>query len=747
MKYITCFLLIAALIFSGQQTLFAAEGDTTVVTSHDKQHMKFPPGNRRYIKTAVFPDGTTSYRKIIMNYTLGCPPGGCSEWDYTTSVDVLVPTGTYDSTLTQYPRFTVNGVARDSMHISFDTTYVTFFNSTTMTTDSMPSDTVQFHLFNDANQPTFATDSFFAYETGYYKYYYNTSGVIIDSAYVGGDSTWYQSFHDVYTKFEVKQTIELARLITPYLGDYYPYTYAFDVTDFGPLLKDSTEIVLDFSGWQDGFLGTLDFLFIEGTPPRTPKRVIGVYNGSYQYGVAANPINDALDPVQFTLNSDEVNTQLNFTPTGHGFGGNENCAEFCKKEYKVKINGTQQYAAQIWRDDCGENPLFPQGGTWIYDRANWCPGLPGDRLMHDLTPHVSTGSNTVEIDFQNYTWNGGGSVPTYIVDASITTFDAPNFSLDASLEEIIAPNDNVLFGRHNPICGLPVVRIKNTGSTTLTSLKIHYGHKGGTPGTYTWTGSLDFMESELVEMPFRHWDGWVEGEPNIYEVSISEPNGAQDEYDQNNTLTSTFEIPDVMPNEFVVWLRGSRSSENSFTISDDLGKVIYTGNGFTNGLQHHDTIRLGDGCYEFEITDNQKDGLSFFANGTSGTLFFRTAEAPVKSLKTFEPSFGASIRYQFTVGHVLTTGIGDDKAIEEAEMHLYPNPANGTFQLELLGMNREEITVQVLDVMGREVFENRYGTNNGYVKTTIVLEDAKPGVYMVVVKSADYRQVQRLLLQ
>jgi hypothetical protein len=735
--------LMALLLTS--KVSFSAEGDTTIVTSHDKQHMKFPPGNRRYTNVAVFPDGSTTFRKVILNYTLGCPPGGCSEWDYTTKVDVMRPTGTFDSSLTRYPYFRVDGAIRDSMHISFDTTFVTFYNATTMTTDSLPSDTVLFHLYKDSSMPSFATDSFYAYETGYYKYYYNAAGTIIDSSYVSGDSTWYQTYYDVYTKFEVKERIELARLITPYLGSYYPYTYSFDITDFTPLLQDSTEIALDFGGWQDGFLGTLDFIFIEGTPPRKAKRVIGVYHGSYNYGVAANPINDQLDLFSFTLNSDEVASQLNFTPTGHGFGGNENCAEFCRKEYQVKINGTQQYAKEIWREDCGENPLYPQGGTWIYDRSNWCPGLPGDRHTHELTPHVTTGSNTLEIDFQNYTWNGGGSTPVYILDASLVTFGPPSFSLDASIEEIIAPNNNKLLSRHNPICGRPVVRIKNTGSTTLTSLDIHYGHQGGELGTYTWTGSLGFLETEVVEMPFRNWNGWVEGQPYVYEVSISSPNGGQDEYAENNTLTSSFDLPDKLPSEFVIWLRATRSTENSYTISDDLGKVIHSGSGFSNNTQHYDTVQLADGCYEFEIKDSQKDGLGFFANGTSGNLFIRSASPPVRSLKTFEASFGTSIRYQFTVGHTLTTSVNHVEKAMPLEMNLFPNPTHGTVELTLFGASQDPITVQVLDLLGHEVYRKTHVATQGQLNTTIRLAENK-GLFMVVVQSAKHHEVRRLLV-
>jgi hypothetical protein len=42
-----------------------------------------------YTKPVKFPDGNTTYHKILMVYTMGCATGGCSDWDYTTKIEVL----------------------------------------------------------------------------------------------------------------------------------------------------------------------------------------------------------------------------------------------------------------------------------------------------------------------------------------------------------------------------------------------------------------------------------------------------------------------------------------------------------------------------------------------------------------------------------------------------------------------------------------------------------------------------------
>ena len=71
---ITIIILISTDLFSS---------DTITVRSHDHVDMTWY-GN--YDKVAVFPDGLETYRKIYLNYTMGCPSSGCAPYDYTTKI-------------------------------------------------------------------------------------------------------------------------------------------------------------------------------------------------------------------------------------------------------------------------------------------------------------------------------------------------------------------------------------------------------------------------------------------------------------------------------------------------------------------------------------------------------------------------------------------------------------------------------------------------------------------------------------
>ena len=71
--------------------IFSEEGDTTFIQAHNYVDMDYH-GN--FDNWAVFPDGSLSYRKILMHYDLRCGSEdaawpGCSGWDYTTKIMLM----------------------------------------------------------------------------------------------------------------------------------------------------------------------------------------------------------------------------------------------------------------------------------------------------------------------------------------------------------------------------------------------------------------------------------------------------------------------------------------------------------------------------------------------------------------------------------------------------------------------------------------------------------------------------------
>ena len=63
------------------------------------------------------------------------------------------------------------------------------------------------------------------------------------------------------------------------------------------------------------------------------------------------------------------------------------------------FNGKVIDRTDLWKD-CGSNPLYPQGGTWVYDRGHWCPGDLQNPDCYDVK--ASPKESLIDIDMMPY---------------------------------------------------------------------------------------------------------------------------------------------------------------------------------------------------------------------------------------------------------------------------------------------------------------------------------------------------------
>ncbi len=228
-----------------------------------------------------------------------------------------------------------------------------------------------------------------------------------------GCSDWDYSISVILRTTKGGDTVnyQLGRMITPYSGAYntgdnaktWNPSWTWDISNYLPLMKDSVDIIVSYEGYQDGFLASTDFLF--NVDKEKAKKVIKVENihyGYFPYGNIEKPIDTYVTPKEITLPKGTKNVYARVTISGHGGDSTNAAAEFLKKEFYYKVNGKTIATQAIWKDDCGCNPIQPQGGTWIYNRAGWCPGTKVNEYIYDLTPYIKGNKATVDIDFEYY---------------------------------------------------------------------------------------------------------------------------------------------------------------------------------------------------------------------------------------------------------------------------------------------------------------------------------------------------------
>lgn len=576
-----------------------------------------------------------------------------------------------------------------------------------------------------------------------YTYLYKGTGVN-DSTIAGIDTTFDNnqniiSIDTTWNVFEVQERFELARYITPYginLDLGAGFTWVFDISDYKPLLHDSVRI--SAGNWQE--LLDLKILFIEGTPPRQPYQVTNIWNGNPAYGTNTS-IETFLNPRTVPIDANSANTRLKMRVTGHGFGGTENCAEFCPKAHSIWVNGTQRYSKVVWRDNCAKNPVYPQGGTWVYNRTNWCPGAEVWTYDVELTPWVTAGQTTnLDYNVEPYTWDGQGSLPYFAIETQLVNYYAPNFTLDAALEDIVSPTNADMYGRANPICARPEVIIKNTGTTALTTAYITYGVVGGTPETYKWTGNLAFLDTAHVVLPTFNWAGIGPNNYNFY-ATISSPNDGTDEYQYNNTAKSTFTpTPTLAESKFEIRMKTNNiGSQNSWELRNLSGDVIASRDNCSNNTIYKDTVDLAPGCYEFKLLDTGEDGLSWWANN-DGAGYIRFYKMSGSILKSFGADFGSEILFNFTVGTVLST---NEHTV--GTMLMFPNPSAGEVYMELPNNDSGDKLVVVTDLMGKKVFEKNYSQQNDNL-LYMDLSNNPAGMYLVNIFTGKRTYTSKLLI-
>lgn len=605
--------------------------------------------------------------------------------------------------------------------------------------DSVANLPVQIVMYSDSmNNPGVSVDTLMVWNAGYYNDVYDANGIVIDSVFVYPDSTMILTYYDYYIKFPQVIRYELARYITPYgnglsLGD--GWTWTFDVTDYRTLLADSVHIAA--GNWQE--LLDIKFVMIKGVPPRDVISIQNLWNGSFEYGKDYNPIENHLTPKTIYIPANVQTVRWKSRVTGHGMDTPSNCAEFCAKSHYYKVDGIQQFSKLVWRDNCDLNPLYPQGGTWVYDRANWCPGAEVWTYDFELTPFISPGDSvTLQHAVQAYTSTGGWN--HYDIEDQLVTYGAPNFSLDAAIENVLSPSEDQMWKRINPICKQPVVIIKNNGTTDLNALTITYGITGGVQSEYEWTGNLKFLETETIQLDTF---AWMQG-ASTFTVSISNPNGGTDEYVYNNTRVTPFTYVAVMPPSFYIEFKTNNyPSQNAYELKDNSGNIVFSRSGLTANTFYKDTLDLPVGCYEFKLTDSGEDGLTWWANTAqgSGYIRFRSVESPL-ILKNFNSDFGGEVYMQFTVG--LTNNTEDYIFVSHPELNVYPNPSSDKVYIDFDLPSRESGVIEIHDVMGKCIqsisFSDRIA--DSFILNISTFET---GVYVVSLKTLNYSASKRLL--
>lgn len=537
---------------------------------------------------------------------------------------------------------------------------------------------------------------------------YDKEGTLVGTKEVPEADYFFPEELEYYRKSPSKY--ELLSFVTPYgIGIDFGLegkTWIFDVTDFGPILKGSKRLLMDRGGeWQEEM--DIQFKFIKGVPTRNVLSVQQIWPvDAVGYQNILN--NTRFEPRDIPLRSDIGGAKLRVAITGHGQQG-----EFIPRKHWLTYQN-KRVDWDVW-SECAFNPIFPQGGTWVYDRAGWCPGAPTDLQEIEIFDDVK-GNNTLRID---YGIRDGSGDSRYIVNTQLVQYGPLNFERDLAITHIKSPTSYVEFTRLNPACKEPVIAVKNNGSETIQSFEVTYGVEGTSPQKYTYNGSIAPLQEVDVTLPSFAEGNWYQG--HTFYAKIANTNGQEDQYALNNELKSTYTLAPHLEGDITIRvMTNSVPQENKWYLRDDEGYVVFSETSpSAPNTSYTETFSGLKGCYTFQVTDSDHDGISWWANGDgNGSIRIKGENS---DWVTLEPDFGGEISYSFTTGMLSNT---ENDRLESSQVKIFPNPTSGLMYTE----DAENISkIELYDLNGVLI---KSITNPS---TEISVHDVMAGLYLTYI--------------
>lgn len=504
---------------------------------------------------------------------------------------------------------------------------------------------------------------------------------------------WDYSDHIMATPKRDTISYEIARFITPYGGRFqkdWKFQWEVDVTDFSEILRNDVEIDYIHSGYEDnkdrGWKLTLDFEVLYGPPVAKPLAVHTIYNGSYRYGDEQDPIENHLIAKTIEAASENAFSKLRVHQTGHGMDA-DGCGEFCNKYREVVFNGEIIDHKALWME-CGDNPLYPQAGTWIFDRANWCPG---QLIQPDEVMLSTTGGKAFTLDINMEPYVAEKPSANEDIWAYVVEYGAIGSANDVTLLDIISPSEKDIHRRKNRSGGYPVIRIKNNGKNDLKKLRIVYHLADEKPKNFDWSGTIPFGETALLSLPEEIY---AAKDSIPFTVSLKRPNGKKDGFPADNEMVSIYRKPDILPQDIVVHFNTNKARQNAFKISKADGSVVFERDSLllNPSTTYRDSLQLSPGSYSFEVFDAGGDGLEFWFKAKDGQGSVRILDTLDRAIKHFGSDFGSGILYNFVVRPQADYQLDDKPFIS-----VFPARTDGPIALEYFSNEPKDVKVIFVD--------------------------------------------------
>ncbi len=270
------------------------------------------------------------------------------------------------------------------------------------------------------------------------------------------------------------------------------------------------------------------------------------------------------------------------------------------------------------------------------------------------------------------------------------------------------------------------------GSDPITSLTIEYDMNGGSTSTHTWSGNLGSLDRTDIDLPTHNFSP---NSTNDFNVSITGVNGGSDVDNSDNSMTKSgiqLSTNTTSGDQYVFTVvQDQYGSEITWEFMDASGNTVASGGPYQNlnnsGTEtHKDTFTVsGTGCYEFRIYDSYGDGIN--SGFGQGSYKLETASGWTNTVFSSNGQYGSEDLDFFKVTSLSSV---EEESAGNMSLKLYPNPVEERAQLEINNKERIEGRIEVRDMTGRIVHEQKQvSVRPGKSRLSIDMSGQESGMY------------------
>jgi hypothetical protein len=324
----------------------------------------------------------------------------------------------------------------------------------------------------------------------------------------------------------------------------------------------------------------------------------------------------------------------------------------------------------------------------------------------------------------------------------ITVSNYPN-ATDGAITTLMADGEtcagNVNQGYFNLI---------NYGGTTMNSAVVNYSITGGSTQAVNFAGSLAPYTHTVLTIPAYSWPASA---TNTLNVAITSVNGSADPITTNNSLSKsvplTTKIANTPASMDMIFTTDQYGSESTWEVMEEVsGTIIASGGPYTDlaasGTSVQPTVSFVANpnlCYKTVVYDAYGDG--FNAGTGAGNYVIKSGGVVVYTMAAAFTTQDTKLWKTAT-----TTGL-KDVSTAISNISLYPNPTKNNTTITLDLVQNETISINVVDVMGRQVYnESQNNIQAGTHTVNLNTENWASGVYNVNISTANGTTSRKLVV-